>query len=610
MPPGFQAGTVFEAGSRTQGKNSMPVPNTIFLRQTSGEPLGPLPMRSLEVLFDAHIIDERTPISRDGQIFHPLGETQSVLVHLQGIKDQLNRGLDPWSVTPRAETEPSLPSFGVDEVETISTEQTISSLSENESSFDKNSPVRVMFAAAVAQKTGTLAAKLGKGMLHIYYRKGKVMDVSTDIDRKSLGDYLVRQNVCDASAIKVGQEKAPQMGGDLGTVLIALGLVPPHSYVEHYVKWARNLVGFFISQVEGTCIFSPGEVTAPAVPLGFDRFQILIEGIREGFTETELVQRISDKKRCLLIPAHTDGATIEELKLDPKELRVFRAIDGVKTCDEIISKARGRAGPAIRCIYLITELGYVVFGDDEDAPQEREEARILEAEFSQLKKKNYYEMLGITGKSSDEEVRSAYMQLAKTYHPDTIRASAAEELIEINKDIFALIQDAFDHVDTEEKRSNYDTMLEAGVTTKEDEQRLVQSILEAENLFAKAQTYARTHQINMAIETTEKAITLKPDDAEFKIHLTYYTFLTQKEDKITAAKNAIRQIERALVKDNRIASGHLFLGRLHKIVDELDKAIKRFETVLSFDANNQEAKSELRIAKMRRQKSKKRGGLF
>ena len=116
--------------------------------------------------------------------------------------------------------------------------------------------------------------------------------------------------------------------------------------------------------------------------------------------------------------------------------------------------------------------------------------------------------------------------------------------------------------------------------------------------------------MNKAVETTEKALELKPDDIEFKIHLTYYQFLTKRDDKENAALDAIRRIEKHMLKDNRVASGHLFLGRLYKITNNLDKAISKFEAVLGFDANNQEAKSELRIAKMRQQKSKKRGGLF
>jgi tetratricopeptide (TPR) repeat protein len=567
-------------------------------------------MRSLEVLFDARIIDEGTPISSDGQIFHPLGELTAVFTHLKAIKDQLNQGLDPWTkpVQPKAQSHDQ--QFVMDDIEPTSPDRSLEELSNSESSFAETSPLRIMFANSVNKKTGTLASKLQDGMVYLYYRNGKIVDVATDIEKRELGDYLVRQRVCDASAIKVGHEKAPQMGGDLGTVLIALGLVPPHAYVEHYVQWARGLVGFLVSQAEGSCMFSAGEVTSPAVPLGFSRFQSLIEAIREGFTETELQQRLAGKKNCLLIPAHSEGATIDELKLDPKELRVLRAIDGTKTCHEIVSASRGRAGPAVRCIYLVTELGYVVFGDDAQTPRERDEARSLMLEFTALKKQNYYEVLNVKSTSSDEEVRSSYMKLAKIYHPDTVRSSAAEELVEIHKEIFAFVQDIFDHLNTEEKRSNYDAMLEAGVTTKEGEQKLVQDILEAENLFAKAQTYARTHQINMAIETVEKASGLKKDDAEFGIHLTYYKFLAQKEDRAAAAQPAIRMIEKLLVKEPRIASGHLFLGRLYKIVGEVDKAIKQFETVLAYDANNQEAKSELRIAKMRLQKSKKRGGLF
>ena len=560
-------------------------------------------MQSLEVLYDSHIIDERTPISQDGRNFHRLEQVRPVITHLRQVKEQLNQGIDVWSETSR-------PSDFLQSEKTQTAAPSIL-MTENEFDFNTTSPVKVMFKLAVARRTGTLAVKLEKGMLYLYYRDGKVVDVNAELEARKLSSYLVKNKICDQSAVRTGLERAPQMGGDLGTALIALGLVQPHEYVTHYVTWAKSLVGFVVAQISGSCFFSEEDVKAPAIPLGLDRFKVLIDAVRLGFTETELSKLLSIKKNCLLIPAHADGATIEELKLDSRELRVYRGIDGTTTYGEIVSKAREKAGSVVRCVYLITELGYVVFGEPQDEPKALEpEVQELLDLYESLKSQNYYEILTITSKSTDEEVRNSYMKLAKKYHPDTVSHSSSEKIVETNNNIFALIQDAFEQVDTQEKRSNYDTMLKAGVTTKADEQKLVQSILEAENLFTKAQTYVRTHQVHMAIEALEQAIRLKSDDPEFETHLAYYKFLTQKEDQKGAAVRAVNAIERQLRKQPNMASAHLFLGRLHKLNDDLKKSVSHLEKVLSIDPNNLEAKSDLRLVKMRLQKSKSRKGIF
>ncbi|MEE2901844.1 MAG: DnaJ domain-containing protein [Myxococcota bacterium] len=562
-------------------------------------------MQSLEVLYDSHIIDERTPISQDGRTFHRLEQVRPVIAHLRDVKAQLNEGIDVWR-----EPEPAMPTE-LRPPDRAKTETIPALMTDNEFDFETTSPVKVMFKLAVSKRTGTLAVKLEKGMLYLYYRDGKVVDANAELEARKLASYLVKNKICDQSAVRTGIERAPQMGGDLGTALIALGLIQPHEYVTHYVTWAKSLVGFVVAQTSGSCFFSDEEVKTPAIPLGLDRFKVLIDAVRLGFTETELSKLLSSKKKCLLIPAHADGATIEELKLDSRELRVYRGIDGTTTYGEIVGKAREKAGSVVRCVYLITELGYVVFGE---APTEAEanepEVQELQDLYEALKSKNYYEILTITSKSTDEEVRNSYMKLAKKYHPDTVSHSSSPKVVETNNNIFALIQDAFDQVDTQEKRSNYDTMLKAGVTTKADEQKLVQSILEAENLFTKAQTYVRTHQVNMAIEALEQAIRLKSDDPEFETHLAYYKFLAQKDDKKAAAARAINAIERQLRKQPNMASAHLFLGRLNKLNDDLKKSMSHLEKVISIDPNNLEAKSDLRLVKMRLQKSKSRKGLF
>lgn len=66
-------------------------------------------------------------------------------------------------------------------------------------------------------------------------------------------------------------------------------------------------------------------------------------------------------------------------------------------------------------------------------------------------KKNYYEILGISRNSSAKDVKKAYYQLAKKYHPDT------------NKDDpnsgkkFQEVSEAYEVLSDETKRKEYDT---------------------------------------------------------------------------------------------------------------------------------------------------------
>lgn len=64
------------------------------------------------------------------------------------------------------------------------------------------------------------------------------------------------------------------------------------------------------------------------------------------------------------------------------------------------------------------------------------------------KKNDYYKLLGITPKISEKDMKKAYYQLAKKYHPDT----AGSEF----EDKFKNISSAYEVLSDESKRATYD----------------------------------------------------------------------------------------------------------------------------------------------------------
>lgn len=66
-----------------------------------------------------------------------------------------------------------------------------------------------------------------------------------------------------------------------------------------------------------------------------------------------------------------------------------------------------------------------------------------------MAKRDYYEVLGLTKGASQDEIKRAYRQLAKKYHPDVNKEPGAEEK-------FKEINEAYDTLSDEQKKARYD----------------------------------------------------------------------------------------------------------------------------------------------------------
>lgn len=74
-----------------------------------------------------------------------------------------------------------------------------------------------------------------------------------------------------------------------------------------------------------------------------------------------------------------------------------------------------------------------------------------------MAQKDYYETLGISRNASDDEIKNAFRNLARKYHPDVSKESNAEEKFKEINEAYGILSDA-------DKRAAYDRYGEAGIS--------------------------------------------------------------------------------------------------------------------------------------------------
>ncbi len=237
-------------------------------------------------------------------------------------------------------------------------------------------------------------------------------------------------------------------------------------------------------------------------------------------------------------------------------------------------------------------------------PEEARARATIFGERARAQGLNQYELFGVSPKAPVEEVRRAYLELARRYHSDSYAGldlgSAAPALAQL----FQRVNEAMETLGDPHRRAEYDIYLErsaAGLPTD------VVAILEAERLFQRGQALLRGNRPAEALELFQEAVRLNGAEAEFHAYVGYALFRVQGP---AAASEARTHLAHALELSERVASAYLLGGLVSRDLGELADAQVQLEKALQIEPKNEEATRELRHLRQRREKNVSGRSLF
>jgi len=223
------------------------------------------------------------------------------------------------------------------------------------------------------------------------------------------------------------------------------------------------------------------------------------------------------------------------------------------------------------------------------APPAGLEAASLKQLVEKFAKADHFEILGVKREATGAQIKIAYFQLAKTYHPDAVPADAPPELRKLAADVFAKVSEAWGTLGDDAKRAQYLEDLKTGAGTEVD----VMHIFKAEEAFNAGVILVKARRYQEALAKLEEAVKLNPEEAEFRMWQAWCGFLLSPEKK-RAHAGAASAIEQALKQNPRCISGYLFLGQMAKIVGDLPTAEKQLKRGLKEAPGNPDLERELK----------------
>jgi len=220
--------------------------------------------------------------------------------------------------------------------------------------------------------------------------------------------------------------------------------------------------------------------------------------------------------------------------------------------------------------------------------------RQLRATAAKMLAGDHFALLGLTRTASVEDVKKAFLDAVKTWHPDRV-PSGLDDLRPTFTEVFARLDQARTVLSDPSARLEY-----ARVVAGEKAAAAVAN--EAALEFRKAEAFFKRNDLAAALGHIKRAMEVAPDNADYRAFAVAMeagkTDLSQ--ERLLAM---VKELDGVVGKDAKCERALLTRGQLHKRLDHAAKAQADFQRVVELNPKNVDAAREVRLYEMRKERA-------
>jgi tetratricopeptide (TPR) repeat protein len=238
-------------------------------------------------------------------------------------------------------------------------------------------------------------------------------------------------------------------------------------------------------------------------------------------------------------------------------------------------------------------------GIDVDAVRRQIEvkSKVVEAE-------TLFEVLGLELTATREQVKTAYFEAARRFHPDRLTSLGLESMRTEVEKVFRRVSEAYSTLYDDGTRETYRQELAKPRSGQDaDAHAKAMKMLEAEMAFRRGEILMRKNDFAGALIELEAAMAANPTEGE---HVAYLTWAKLCLGQLTHA-DARPRFQEAVKLSPKCARGYYFLGQCWKHDNDIDKAYNSFKKAHDLDPRMLDAEREMRLINMRKEKGNKSG---
>jgi len=472
-----------------------------------------------------------------------------------------------------------------------------------------------------ARLDGVLLLAHGKKKKAIEFRDGWPASVKSNLVSECFGSFLVSLGRCTKPQLEESIQRMRTGEGLQGEILIAMDVLDEDGVVEALQAHALEKFFEIFSWRNGRFDVRPDAHVQRGSSFGIEGHpsRLIVEGIRRQYSLRQIDRYFDTHGDDFFVSNVRDSDQLDAIGLDDEEAEWLRTLDQSTPLGSLLEnseKIRRIAFGLISVELLGVESGRLDASEEVlvEAPIASEANRVavdarsdeeLRAELAVLansmQDKDNYEILGVSGIATDDEIQAAYADLAKRAHPDRFH-TASSSVRQLASQVLDRIQQAYSGIATPEDRTAYARELSKGrrEAAAEDEGRRA---LQAETEFQKGEKLMAVRDYEGALLSFGRAIECFPSEGEYRSNYGWCLYLCHPDNDVMLSE-ALEHCREGvkLAKDRE--KPYLLLGRLYKAIGKVVAAKKMFTRAVEIKPQCVEAMRELRIMNMRRDKDK------
>jgi len=325
----------------------------------------------------------------------------------------------------------------------------------------------------IAQKSssGLLRLTHGKAIKAIFFDAGAPTFAISNLTNEQLDHKLMKEELVTFDQL----ERAKQQAGKahrLGPALVEMGVLEDGQMRKLVTDQVMGIILSVFEWTEGDYSFDERIRAAHEVTIGLSAADALLQGARHA-ADIRAVADILVPRDAVILRPKANGLHADSGSLIPLESYILSRIESPTSVSDVGALSGLGEADAHRAVCALVSAGFLKLLDHDKAEEEDPATREAEDSLERLREDvvrklhfstsaDFYDLLSVTRHATSAEIKAAYYQLAKKYHPDRYHQHDTGDLRSKLESLFSSFTRAYETLSQPAQRAAYDEKLRRG----------------------------------------------------------------------------------------------------------------------------------------------------